>query len=268
MRADNRRGVTTATLAVFAGGLSLFGAVYTARSFRANRDAADRKHALDLEAHAHSQTAADDRHELDLAAHAQSQQAADHRHELDLAAHALDQARQISERFTRAIEQLGSPELDVRRGGIYALERISRDSPADHPHVVEALTAFVRDHAPWPPEQPERVTTRPRRPSSDIQAAMTVLGRRDISRDSGDVQIRLSAVDLRRVSLRGGHFEGARLRRAHLEGAHSKGRTFRAQSSGTHSFRMRTWALTPSSNCQPQTSREPRCMEQTSQARN
>jgi hypothetical protein len=35
---------------------------------------------------------------------------------------------QITERFTRAIDHLGSGELDVRLGGIYALERIARDS--------------------------------------------------------------------------------------------------------------------------------------------
>jgi hypothetical protein len=38
---------------------------------------------------------------------------------------------QITERFTRAIDQLGSEHLDVRLGGLYALERIARDSPAD-----------------------------------------------------------------------------------------------------------------------------------------
>jgi hypothetical protein len=39
----------------------------------------------------------------------------------------------------------------VRLGGIYALERIARDSRDDHPQVMEVLTAYVREHAPWPP---------------------------------------------------------------------------------------------------------------------
>jgi hypothetical protein len=56
---------------------------------------------------------------------------------------ALNRAGQITERFTRSIDQLGSPELDVRLGGIYALERIARDSRDDHPQVVEVLTAYV-----------------------------------------------------------------------------------------------------------------------------
>ena len=37
----------------------------------------------------------------------------------------LTQQGQITDRYTRAIEQLGSDKLDVRLGGIYALERIT-----------------------------------------------------------------------------------------------------------------------------------------------
>jgi hypothetical protein len=56
------------------------------------------------------------------------------------------QQGQITERFTKAIEQLGDKErLMVRLGGIYALERIARDSESDHWAVMEVLTAFVRE---------------------------------------------------------------------------------------------------------------------------
>ncbi len=54
----------------------------------------------------------------------------------------LNQAGQITERFTRAIDQLGNSSMDVRLGGIYALERIARDSRHDHPQVMEVLTAI------------------------------------------------------------------------------------------------------------------------------
>jgi hypothetical protein len=59
----------------------------------------------------------------------------------------LTEQGQVTERYTRAIEQLGSDKLDVRIGGIYALERVARDSPRDHPTVVEVLSAFVREHS-------------------------------------------------------------------------------------------------------------------------
>jgi hypothetical protein len=80
----------------------------------------------------------------------------------------------VTDRYTKAIEQLGSDKLDVRIGGIYALERVARDSARDHPTVMEVLTAFIREHSreprpqpgPDPPgrptgplEQPDNVTT-------------------------------------------------------------------------------------------------------------
>jgi hypothetical protein len=57
------------------------------------------------------------------------------------------QEGQVTERFTRAIEQLGSDQLEIRLGGIYALERVVRDSVKDHWPIMEVLTAYVRQHA-------------------------------------------------------------------------------------------------------------------------
>ena len=55
--------------------------------------------------------------------------------------------------YTKTVEQLGSDKLDVRIGGIYALERVARDSKRDHPTVMEVLAAYVREHSreQWPP---------------------------------------------------------------------------------------------------------------------
>jgi hypothetical protein len=53
---------------------------------------------------------------------------------------------QITERFTRAVDQLGKESLDVRLGGIHALQRIARESPADRPAIVNMLGAFVLGH--------------------------------------------------------------------------------------------------------------------------
>src|SRR5262249_30993601 len=62
---------------------------------------------------------------------------------------------QITDRFTKAIGQIGDKELAVRLGGIYALERIANDSPKDHWQIMEVLTAYVRDNASWPPNNPQ-----------------------------------------------------------------------------------------------------------------
>jgi hypothetical protein len=120
----------------------------------------------------------------------------------------LTQQGQVTDRYTKAIEQLGSDKLDVRIGGIYALERVARDSARDHPTVMEVLTAFVRDHSrePWAPEEgpvPGPPTleklTRP-----DVQAAVTVIGRRNARNDH-------QPVNLRGANLTGTYLAGANL---------------------------------------------------------
>ncbi len=130
----------------------------------------------------------------------------------------LTEQGQVTDRYTKAIEQLGSDKLDVRIGGIYALERIARDSARDHPVVMEVLTAFIREHSrePWPlpgPDgaEPERLT----RP--DVRAALTVVLRRDRERDIR--RIDLTCADLRRADLRRADLADAELMAADLTGA-------------------------------------------------
>lgn len=55
---------------------------------------------------------------------------------------------QITERFTRAIEHIGSGKTEIRLGGIYALERIAKDSGKDHWTIMEILTAYLRENSP------------------------------------------------------------------------------------------------------------------------
>src|SRR5579871_5378315 len=87
----------------------------------------------------------------------------------------------ITDRYTKAIEQLGKldgdkPNIEVRLGAIYALERIARDSPRDHWTIMEVLTAYVRQNAPVvnPGETPP--TPPPRRPPTHNPAILTLLG--------------------------------------------------------------------------------------------
>ena len=140
----------------------------------------------------------------------------------------LSREGQVTDRYTKAIEQLGSDKLDVRIGGIYALERVARDSARDHSTVMEVLTAFIREHSreQWPPPDPggrvqERWT------SPDIQAAATVIGRRHAKRDIGRINLYgaylvhayLRDVDLTRARLRDAKLIGAILDGADLTGA-------------------------------------------------
>ncbi len=50
----------------------------------------------------------------------------------------------ITDRFTRAVDQLGSGAQHVRLGGIYGLWRIGEESQRDYITVLEILSAFVR----------------------------------------------------------------------------------------------------------------------------
>lgn len=54
---------------------------------------------------------------------------------------------QITERFTRAIDQLGSDKLQIRLGGIYALVSIANESDKDYWQFMEILTADVRKNS-------------------------------------------------------------------------------------------------------------------------
>ena len=109
----------------------------------------------------------------------------------------------------RATRGIGSDKLAVRIGGIYALERIARDSARDHPAGMEVLTAFIREHShkEWPPPGPDGGELVPS-PRSDVQAAVTVVGRRDAKRD------------IRRINLVGADLVGANLADADLTGAY------------------------------------------------
>src|SRR3954469_10803234 len=89
------------------------------------------------------------------------------------------QALLISNQVSKGFEQLGSKDLVVRLGGIYALEGVMNTSKEYHEPVLEALSAFVRENA----KKPANVNTTPPvpdPPATDIQAALTVIGRRKV----------------------------------------------------------------------------------------
>lgn len=134
---------------------------------------------------------------------------------------------QITDRFTKAIGQLGDEKLEVRLGGIYALERIAKDSPKDHWTIMEVLTAYVRENAPRKELLPAEKTssrkstrendTQKARPKTDIQAILTVIGRRKIGEEKNKIDLRNT--DLRGADLGNANLSGADLSEADLSGA-------------------------------------------------
>lgn len=159
----------------------------------------------------------------------------------------LQREGQVTDRFTKAIDQLGAVQpgeaagrngeprinLEVRLGGIYALERIARDSPKDEWTIMEVLTAYVRENAAKTDEIREPPGEPMLRPRADIQAILTVIGRRDTSSEWPESRFELykhfyierpRTLDLRNTELRGAdlsaeEFHGANFHAADLRNA-------------------------------------------------
>jgi hypothetical protein len=150
----------------------------------------------------------------------------------------LAQEGQVTERFTKAIDQLGeaedehAPRIEIRIGGIYALERIAKHyqehSPEDYGPILELLTAYIRENAKWNRAEAMGPTLKAHQVDSfdtiwfasgvrgDIQAALDVLGRRQEKRVPEEFQ---QTLNLRRSNLSGANLGGADLSRADLSQA-------------------------------------------------
>lgn len=125
---------------------------------------------------------------------------------------AVAQESQLTQRFTQAVDQLGSEQIVVRMGGIYALERLARNSAADAGMVAELLCAYIRQHAPLldaDDQVPEHMELR----AADVRAALHVL-KKGTMLPEGDEPLRLLGTDLRKAGL-----DYAQLARVDLEGA-------------------------------------------------
>jgi uncharacterized protein YjbI with pentapeptide repeats len=129
------------------------------------------------------------------------------------------------EQFTRAVEQLGSeradgsPRTEARLGAIYALERLAYAAEHEYWPIMEVLTAYVRDNAAWRSTASKHASASgPHRLGADIQAVLSVLGRRKVPPHSSAPEKRL--LDLRETDLRGANLSGSRLYGVTFYGAH------------------------------------------------
>jgi uncharacterized protein YjbI with pentapeptide repeats len=110
----------------------------------------------------------------------------------------------ISGQVSKGFELLGNKDKDavvLRLGGIYALEGVMNNSDQYHQPVLEALSAFVREST--------KADTSSALPT-DIQAALTVIGRRSAGQ---------GAVSLTRANIAGANLFRAPLNHADLSSA-------------------------------------------------
>jgi len=142
----------------------------------------------------------------------------------------VSQEGQITDRFARAVEQLGSEDPTVRIGAVYALERISLDSARDHRPVIEVLSAFVRNEPEGgaSPVAGEDVQGTVR--GTEVRAALGVIGRRDSSRDGGGECLNLFGARLTGIDMAGANLTRTCFLEADLGGATFTGADLRASS--------------------------------------
>ena len=137
--------------------------------------------------------------------------------QLEIANHQVQIAQQgqITDRYNAAVTNPGSRSIEVRLGGIYALQRLMQDSPRDQPTVIAVLCAFDRDQS--------SATVNPGRPSSplptDIQAAVTVVGSRTTARDGRTTVVDFDGAQLAHAQMGGLRFPRGDFVLAHLSGA-------------------------------------------------
>jgi len=96
---------------------------------------------------------------------------------------------QITDRYNLAVANLGSTSIDIRLGGIYALQRLMQDSPRDQPTVIAVLCAFAREPTASNPK-PEKSLAHSL--PTDVQAALTVVGSRNTAHDGRTTLIDLN----------------------------------------------------------------------------
>ncbi|MGK7896975.1 MAG: pentapeptide repeat-containing protein [Xenococcus sp. (in: cyanobacteria)] len=124
----------------------------------------------------------------------------------------LTQERLFTDRFSKAVEQLGREKDEtVRIGGIYALERIANDSPKDYWTIMEILTSYVRQNSPLPEKEQE---TKPI--DIDVQAALTVIGRLIVTEKNFNELEEGKSIDLTNTNLTEANFTEANLTEANL----------------------------------------------------
>ena len=134
----------------------------------------------------------------------------------------------ISSQVSKGLEQLANDKITERLGGIYALEGVMNTSDQYHKPVLEALCAFVRESTTRE-KGPltillQALVTAPRggtadkandKPPNDIQAALTVIGRRK----PGDGYVNLTGAIIQGTDLIFANLSDATLMHTNLVGA-------------------------------------------------
>lgn len=131
----------------------------------------------------------------------------------------------VTDRFSTAVDQLGSDKLETRIGGLHALWRIAEHSARDREAVISIQAAYLRTHLPWPPAGPEA-------PAADVpindvapleiraaDAQVTLTGLGVLCQHREESWVNLGVTDLRRADCDGLWLPEVNLDRSCMEAA-------------------------------------------------
>jgi uncharacterized protein YjbI with pentapeptide repeats len=124
----------------------------------------------------------------------------------------------ISNQVSKGFEQLASDKMAMRLGGIYALEGVMGASERPEQYrgpVLEMLCAFVREYTIG--------KTVFEKPAIDIQAALTVIGRRKGQELPDLAKANIPGANLSGANLTGADLDSANRNSAYLSGANLLG---------------------------------------------
>ncbi|MEH2136966.1 pentapeptide repeat-containing protein [Nostoc sp.] len=122
------------------------------------------------------------------------------------------------ERLRIAIEQLGNNTIETSLTVINDLEQIAQNHPQYHWIIMNILINFLRENTLYL-SQEEVTSNLSLKVRTDIQAALTVIARRDVNKDPENEQLDLSHIDMRGVNLYGANLQQINLYQANLVGA-------------------------------------------------
>jgi hypothetical protein len=129
---------------------------------------------------------------------------------LNQESNAIERDARITDRYASAVALLGHNQPSVRLGGVYALERIARDSEGDRGTIMDVLNAHARAYGSGKARE-ERV-------KPDVEGAVIVVARR-IRPEDDDFFPVLNGIGLSHARLRGLPLEDSRLRGTNLREA-------------------------------------------------
>lgn len=141
----------------------------------------------------------------------------------------------VTDQINKAVENLGArhsdqaPNIEVRIGGLLALERISRSSPDDHIQIMEILCAYIRENARAQVaaevsfDEDDRLVGHARTLRDDLLTAFDIIDRRahalkQIENDNA-FRLNFKYADFRGLNLSHRNLNNAELHSAQIQGA-------------------------------------------------